>query len=66
MEEKRATRQDVLHILDVANTFDEKHNNKKQGHEKTKELPEPGVDPGSSEPQSDILPLNYSGFHIFN
>ena len=27
-----------------------------------KELPEPGVDPGSSEPQSDILPLNYSGF----
>ena len=29
-----------------------------------KELPEPGIDPGSLEPQSNILPLNYSGFLI--
>ena len=28
------------------------------------ELPEPGIDPGSLEPQSNILPLNYSGFFI--
>ena len=26
-----------------------------------KKVPGPGVDPGSSEPQSEILPLNYPG-----
>ena len=39
---------------------EKKTKNKKE----EKELPEPGVDPGSSEPQSDILPLNYSGFQV--
>ena len=43
--------------------------NKKNGikHKNEKEkLPEPGIDPGSLEPQSNILPLNYSGsLHIF-
>ena len=32
-------------------------------------MPEPGIDPGSLEPQSNILPLNYSGllpvFYLF-
>ena len=42
-----------------------KKKNKKNKKEEMKILPEPGVDPGSSEPQSDILPLNYSGFQVF-
>ena len=34
-------------------------------NEKQNKLPEPGIDPGSLEPQSNILPLNYSGFFFY-